>query len=186
MSLIKDRVDELFRQVLLQPNGQCENPITGGRFMKGETGEDSIAYQKRAAEKALLAQEWFAVYGPRNAPPLPVTARGWEGMRHEFGLNPLIGFYARSLVIRNWEVHDHPSFTNFARGLLAIDTGHWILPQRVGPSVLKRYPPCALAGMTPGAYWAPPDECEEFMAEYRRAVSQVAAGQESRIASPRG
>jgi hypothetical protein len=72
MSLIKDKVDALFRQVLLQPNGLCENPVTRGSFMKGESGEDSIAYQKRAAEEALLAQEWFAVYGPPNAPLLPL------------------------------------------------------------------------------------------------------------------
>jgi hypothetical protein len=169
MSLIKDKVDALFRRVLLQPNGQCENPVTGGRFMKGESGEDSIAYQKHAAEKALLAQEWFALHGPRYAPPLPVTAWGWEEMRRDFGVKTLIGFYARSLSIRNWEVHIHPSFEDFARGLMAIDTGLWDLQHRVGPDVLKRCPPRALTGMTPGAYWAPPKECEEFTAEYQHA-----------------
>jgi hypothetical protein len=172
MTLIKDKVDALFQQVLLQPNGQCENPVTGGWFLKGESGEDSIAHQKHAAEKALLAQEWFALHGPRYAPPLPVTAWGWEEMRRDFGLKPLIGFYARSLAIRNWEVHIHPSFEDFARGLLAIDTGLWVLQQRVGPALLKRYSPRALAGMTPGAYWAPPKECEEFLVEYRRARRQ--------------
>lgn len=169
MSLIKDKVDALFRQVLLQPNGLCENPVTRGSFMKGESGEDSIAYQKRAAEKALLAQEWFAFYGPPDAPPLPVTACGWEEMRHEFGLNTLVGSYARSLAIRSWEVHNHPSFEDFARGLMAIDTGLWDLQNRVGPDVLKRYPPRPLVGMTRGTYWAPGKECEGFWAEYRRA-----------------
>ena len=169
MRLIKDKVEAIFQDVLSQPDGQvCENPVTGGRFLKGETGEDSIAYQKRTAEKALLAQEWFAVHGPRNAPPLPVKAQDWEEMRHEFGLNTLIGFYARSLAIRNWDVHNHPSFEDFARGLMAIDTGFWALQQRVGPAVLKRYPPRALAGMTPGTFWAPPKECEEFWAEHER------------------
>jgi hypothetical protein len=68
------------------------NPVTGGRFLKGETGDDSIAYQKLAARKALLAQEWFALYGPRGAPPLPLTPSGTEDMRREWSLNCLIGF----------------------------------------------------------------------------------------------
>ena len=170
MRLIKDKVEAIFQDVLSQPDGQvCENPVTGGRFLKGETGEDSIAYQKRTAEKALLAQEWFAVHGPRNAPPLPVSAQAWEEMRSELGLNCLVGFFARSLAVRDWEVHNHPSFEDFARGLMAIDTGLWDLQNRAGPDLLKKYPPQPLVGMTPGTYWAPPKECEEFWAEYERA-----------------
>jgi len=169
MTLIKDKVDTLFQQVLSQPNGQCENPVTGGWFLKGESGKDSIPYQKRAAKKALLAQEWFAVHGPRNAPPLPVSAQAWEEMRSELGLNCLVGFFARSLAVRDWEVHNHPSFEDFARGLMAIDTGLWDLQNRAGPDLLKKYPPQPLVGMTPGTYWAPPKECEEFWAEYERA-----------------
>jgi hypothetical protein len=46
MTLIKDKIDALFLEVRLQPNGGCDNPITGGRFMKGESGEDSMPYQK--------------------------------------------------------------------------------------------------------------------------------------------
>ncbi|QIG96815.1 hypothetical protein [Bradyrhizobium sp. 6(2017)] len=158
MTLIKDKVDALFQDVPRRPNGRvCDNPVTGGRFVKGETGVDSIAYQRCAAEKALLAQEWFALYGPRGAPPLPLKAWEWEEMRHDFGLKILVGFYARSLSFRDWRMHNHPSFEDFARGLTAIDTGLWDLQRRVSqdPHLIKRYPPCPLAGMTPGAYWAP-------------------------------
>jgi hypothetical protein len=63
-------------------------------------------------------------------------------------------------------------FEDFARGLLAIDTGFWELQQRVGAAVLKIYSPCPLAGMTPSAYWAPPEECEAFWAEYKRNVAR--------------
>ena len=45
MTLIKDKIDELFQDVLSQPNGVCENPVTGGSFMKGVRGKDSIPYQ---------------------------------------------------------------------------------------------------------------------------------------------
>jgi len=86
MTLIMDKIDALFRDVLATPAGRlCVNPITYGSFVKGESGEDSIANQKRDAVRALLAQEWFAVYGPRNAPPLPVSAWGWEEMRRDLG-----------------------------------------------------------------------------------------------------
>lgn len=174
MTLIKDKVEALFKDVLSQPDGRvCENPVTAGQFLKGETGEDSIAYQKHDAEKALLAQERFALSGPRGAPPLPVTPFGWEEMRRDFGLNSLIGFFARSLAIRGWDVNSHPSFEDFARGLLAIDTGLWDLQNRVGPDVLKRYPPRPLVGMTPGTYWAPPKEGKEFWAEHERRERQA-------------
>ena len=168
--LIADQVDVLFRDVLSVPDGEvCENPITRGRF---ESGEDGIAYQKRHARKALWAREWFALYGPPAALPLPLAQCDWEDMRRSSGLNTLIGFYARSLSFRDWQVLKHPPFEDFACGLMAIpDTGFWDLQGRVGEDarVIKRYPPCPLAGMKPGAYWAPAEGYEEIKAEYRRA-----------------
>jgi hypothetical protein len=155
VTLIKDKLDALFQHVLLQPNGQCQNPVTGGWFLKGESGEDSIPYQKRAAEKALLAQEWFAVHGPRNAPPLPLIAWEWDKMRYGCtgGLETLVGLYARSLSFRDWRAHDHPSFEDFARGLMVFSD----IRTRAGqdPLVVKKYPPLALIGMTNGAFWEP-------------------------------
>ena len=120
MTLIKDKVDELFQDVLLEPDGRvCANPVTGGHFLKGETGEDSIAYQRHAAEGALLTQEWFGVYGPSDAPLLPLIPWDWDGMRYgSTGLKTLVGFYARSLSFRDWKVHNHPLFEDFARGLM--------------------------------------------------------------------
>jgi hypothetical protein len=156
MTLIKNKVDALFHKVLLQPDGQCENPVTGGRFMKGETGEDSIAYQKHTAEEALLAQEWFAVYGPPNAPLLPLLPGDWDRMRYggTVGLDVLIGFYARSLNFQGWKVHNHPTFEDFARGLMTFPD----IRSRAGqdPLVAERYPPRVLVGMHNGAFWEPP------------------------------
>src|ERR1700674_5261387 len=64
-----------------------------------EIGEDSIRHQKRAAEKALLAQEWFAVHGPSDAPLLPLIPWDWDRMRYggTGGLPILVGLYARSI-----------------------------------------------------------------------------------------
>ena len=157
MILIKDEVDALFQDVLSEPDGLvCENPVTGGRFLKGETGDDSIAYQKHEAAKALLAQEWFAVYGPRNAPLLPLLPCDWDRMRYGSagGLQTVIGFYARSLSFRDWEVHNHPTFEEFARGLMMFPD----IRARASedPLIVKRYPPRALVGMfSQGAFWEP-------------------------------
>jgi hypothetical protein len=168
MTLIKDKVDALFQQVLLQPNGQCENPITGGLFLKGETGEDSIPHQMRAAEKALLAQEWFAVHGPRNAPLLPLIPSDWDEMRYggTIGLPILVGSYARSLSFQDWKVHNHPTFEDFARGVMVFPD----IRDRAGqdPLVAKRYPPRALIGMHDGAFWEPPPT--EYRRERRRSL----------------
>jgi hypothetical protein len=163
MSLIKHKVDMLFVRVLLQPDGNvCENPVTEGRFVKGERGEDSIPHQKHLAEKALLAQEWFALYGPPNAPLLPLLPWEWDGMRYGStgGLETLIGFYARSLSFLDWEVHIHPSFEDFACGLMVFPFVRTRAAQ--DPLVAKRYPPRALVGMTHGACWEPP------IVDYRR------------------
>jgi hypothetical protein len=156
MTLIKNKVDALFQKVLLQPDGRVvDNPVTGGRFLKGESGEDSIAYQKRAAEEALLAQEWFAVYGPPNAPLLPLLPWDWDGMRYGStgGLPTLIGFYARSLSFQDWRVQNHPSFEDFARGVMVFPN----IRERAGqdPLVTTRYPPRSLVGMHDGAFWEP-------------------------------
>lgn len=159
MTLIKNKVDALFANVLLQPDGLCKNPVTGGWFMKGETGEDSIAHQKHEAEKSLLAQEWFTVYGPPNAPLLPLLPGDWDNMRYGGigGLPVLVGFYARSLSFQDWKVHEHPSFEDCACGLTMFPD----IRARAAedPQVLRKYPPRKLIGMyLHGAFWQPPTQ----------------------------
>ena len=41
--------------------------------------------------------------------------------------------------------------------------------ERSAEDLKRRFPPRRLAGMTPGAYWAPPKEYAETMESYRRA-----------------
>ena len=170
--LMTNQIDVLFRS-----SGEVwENPITGGRFVKDRSGEDSLAYQKRDARKALFAREYFALHGPPGAPPLPLTQNDWDDMRRNSGLTVLVGFFARSLNFRDWQVYKHPPFEDFARGLMAIpDTGLWDLRGRLGqePRVIKKYSPCPLPGMTPGLYWAPPKEYEQIMAEYAARAGKV-------------
>jgi hypothetical protein len=58
---------------------------------------------------------------------------------------------------------------------MAVDRGLRDLEQDA--QLKKRFPPRPLAGMTPGAYWAPPKEHEELQrqeAEHRRRVARTA------------
>ena len=170
-NLLEKEVDRLFAEIEAKRGESCRNPIIGGGFI---WGVDPIAPQKDEACRALLAREWFAVNGPTGAPPLPLSDEEIEDYRKARGLRGVIGFYARSLSRetdgrQSFEVNNHPSFDEFARGLMAmaVDGGLWGLEKDA--HLIMRFPPKLLAGMTPGAYWAPPKEYEATMASYRRA-----------------
>jgi hypothetical protein len=166
-SLIEKEVDRLFSDVIAEPGEICTLPITGAAIV---WGVDPIAPQKEYAIIALLAREWFAVNGPPDAPPLPLY--DFDSYRGARGLKGVVGFYARSLSRQgygrqSYDVRNHPSFYDFACGLMAINTGLWGIEK--DENLKKRFPPRPLAGMTPGAYWAPPKEYEQIMASYRRS-----------------
>jgi hypothetical protein len=167
-SLIDREVDRLFSKIVA-PHGQCgNNPITGDGFV---WGLDPIATQKKEAAVALLAHEWFAVNGPPDAPALPLTSIDVEDYRTARGLKGIVGFYARSLSRdgydrQAYDVCNHPSFNDFACGLMAINTGDWGIEK--DEDLKKRFPPRPLEGMTPSAYWAPPEEYAEYIANYER------------------
>lgn len=163
-SPIEKSVDRLFLEIKVKRGELCRNPVTDGGFV---WGIDPVVTQKKEAVAALRAREWFAVNGPRDAPPLPISHNDVETYRNARGLAGVVGFYARSLYRQNYDVRKHPSFDDFARGLMATNTGLWGIDK--DDNLKRRFPPRPLAGMTPGAYWAPPKEYEETMASYRRA-----------------
>jgi hypothetical protein len=165
-SPIEELVDQMFNKIkgTAKRGDLCHNPVTGGCFV---WGLDPIAPQKTIAVAALRAREWFAAEGgPLGAPPLPLSNDEIEDYQHAQGLKRVIGFYADSLDDQDFDYRKHPSFEDFARGLMAINTGLWRIEK--DPQLRMRFPPRPLAGMTPSAYWAPPKEYKEIMASYRR------------------
>jgi hypothetical protein len=166
-SLIEKEVDRQFSEIEAEHGEICDLPITGASIV---WGVDPIAPEKEYAMVALLAREWFAVNGPPDAPPLPLY--NFDSYRGARGLKGVVGFYARSLSRQGYgrqsfDVCNHPSFDDFARGLMAINTGLWRTEK--DENLKKRFPPRLLEGMTPSAFWAPPEEYAELMASYRRA-----------------
>jgi hypothetical protein len=150
-SPIEELVDRLFDEY--DPRGGDEIPVLGGL----NWGGGSIRPLKKSAVAMLRAKEWFAVEGgPSDAPPLPL-ADEIENYRQAGGLKRVIGFYARSLEIQDFDYRKHPSFHDFARGLmaLAMEGGVWDLEKDT--SLIHRFPPLPLPGMiAAGSYWEPP------------------------------
>jgi hypothetical protein len=166
-SPIEEIVDRLFSEIKARRGESCDNPVTGGGFV---WGLDPIATQKKEAVARHRAREWFAQNGPPDAPPLPLSHADVEDYRNARGLKGVVGFYARSLSRQDYNVQKHhPSFDDFARGLmaLAVANGLWNLEKDV--TLIRRFPPRPLQGMTPSAFWAPPKEYEQIMASIRRA-----------------
>jgi len=157
-SLIEKEVDRRFSEVTAERGETCSLPITDAGIV---WGVDPIAPQKEYAMVALLAREWFAVNGPPDAPPLPLY--DFDSYRGARGLKGVVGFSSRSLSRKYYDVRKHPSFDDFARGLMAINTGLWRIEK--DENLKRRFPPRPLAGMTPSAFWAPPEEYAELVAQ---------------------
>jgi hypothetical protein len=116
MSSIKKHVDRLFREVFMEHDTLCQNPVTGAWFDKEL---DPLTTQKRAACRALLAREWLLLNGPRSAPPLPLHADEVADMKRGQGFRHMFGYYAQSVCCLDYAVEKHPSFDDYASGVMA-------------------------------------------------------------------
>jgi len=154
-SLVEQEVDRRFGEIDAKRGDICRLPITDAGVV---WGVDPIAPEKEYAIAALLAREWFAVNSRFDAPPLPLY--DFDSYRGARGLKGVVGFYARSLARQNFDVRKHPSFDDFARGLMAINTGLWGIEK--DENLRRRFPPRPLTGMTRSAFWAPPEEYAEL------------------------
>jgi hypothetical protein len=142
-------VDQLFENVAPQRGGQlCTNPVLGGDWL---VGVDPISEQKKQAHRALLAREWFAVYGPTDAPPLPLSGIAQEALRYRDPLGHLVAEFARSLEANKWDFQGHPTFDDFACGALA--SGYSPDFTRKNAQLREKYPPRRLCGLGPGQIW---------------------------------
>ena len=140
-------VEQLFKRLPRSQGSVCENPVTGTRFVRGV---DRIKPQKIAAQRALLAREWFAMNAPADAPALPLSYEQREALKHG-GLDHIVAWFARSLETSNYDVDLHPSFDDYARGVLASEYAPDFIKH--DPILLHRFPPHALDQLGPGLIW---------------------------------
>jgi hypothetical protein len=168
---IERQVDELFAKARRHYGECCTNPVTGASYVQGM---DRIKPQKEAARRALFNREWFAINGPADAQPLPISQIEWEDARRQGDLlHYILGLYARSLD--GMDAREHPPFTDYVSGVLweaeRVNGIIGVLPNFADKAELKkRFPPRKLAGIGPGFCWYSPKAYAEVMPSYRRSV----------------
>src|SRR4051812_18939763 len=150
ISIMRARVDRLFENAPDRHEVYRRNPVDGGQFV---SGLDPIEPQKRRAERALLAGEWVCSIAPGGV-ELPLGYREREDMKcGGSGVERIVAWFARSLNENGYDVERHPSFNDYARGVLA---SAYAPPFITGaPGLLTRYPPRPLVGLGPGLIWNP-------------------------------
>jgi hypothetical protein len=163
--MIKNEVDRLFNAL---PAGSCQNPVTGAWFVKGL---DPLATQKRVACAALMAREWFAREGLPELQPLPINCDDIMRMKGGGGVRHMFGYYAQSVCCFGYAVEEHPSFDDYARGVMASSGIPWFFEQ--DEELRKRFPPRPLSGLNRSTLnWKPPKGHEQTIAHHRRSEAR--------------
>ena len=162
-------VERMFGEISAKRGDLCTNPVTGGEFV---FGFDPIRLQKKIAYHALLAREDFALNGPADAPRLPLEH--WECEQVRWSGRPLDYFTAQyaKCVVALYNVKAHPSFDEYARGVL---WEHDNVPESEVPftseqlvEMKRRFPPRKLEGLKCFC-WLPPRR-QKQPRETRRAA----------------
>jgi hypothetical protein len=168
-TLIRREVERLFAEISSKRGDLVPNPVTGGEFVYGF---DPIRVQKKIAYHALRAREDFAVNGPADAPQLPLEHCECERVRWSGKpLDYLTGQYARS-VVPLYNVKAHPSFEDYARGVLwehdnVAGSAIPFTPEQLA-EMKSRFPPRKLEGLNCFS-WLPPKR-QNRSKERRRAA----------------
>jgi hypothetical protein len=167
---IKEYVDRLFAADRKAHYRQWASiPIIRGGYIPGE---DNVRPLKKMARKALEAREWFKLNGPADLQPLPLNDIEREDLIWR-GVDRILAKYARSLETRKYNTLEHPSFVDYACGVMASEHARDFM--RDDNSAKERFKPRPLAGLGPGLYWYPPKEHARIMASHNRSLAREAA-----------
>jgi hypothetical protein len=154
-------VDHVFNNAPDRHETIRQNPFTGGDW---DPDLDPIEPQKEEAVRAVLARRWHAKYGPpdRDLQPLPLGYNEREALKG--GRAPhILAWYARSLDGFDYNVVDHPSFKDYAAGVMASEIAPSFITE--DPELQHRFPPRPLPGLRPGLMWLPPEKGDHRMPE---------------------
>jgi hypothetical protein len=122
--------------------------------------------------RALRARKLFALNGPPDAPPLPLGYNEREDLKVG-GQNHVIAYFACSLACRDYSAEDHPSFEDYACGLMASEYApHFI---KKDEELQRRFPPRPLTGLGPALVWEPPALHAKTMASWQRSHARFLA-----------
>jgi hypothetical protein len=133
------------------------------------SGVDMMTTEKRLWHRAEQAREWFALNGPPDAPPLPLDYGEREQLK-QGGLPHILAWYARSLSRQDYDVEKHPSFEDYACGIMASEHAPYFI--KSDDAMRKRFTPRQLKGLGPGLLWQPPKQYAKTMEMYRRSMAR--------------
>lgn len=178
-SLIDREVERLFNELHARYGDYCENPVTGGAYVHGK---DPIAPQKKEARRALLAREYFALYGPADLQPLPLSDHELYDWRYGPGLlSYYFHYFARSLANQRFDFKEHPSVADYISGLLWEEVASCNGDISAHPDyrelvkLQKRFRPRKLAGLASfDRCWYPPKLHAKRMAKYQQRLLREA------------
>jgi hypothetical protein len=109
-------------------------------------------FQSPRSPRAKRAREWFAKNGPPDLQPLPLGYAEREHIK-DFMARHILAWYARSLADLNYDFAKHPTFYDYACGVMASPVTHALI--RDNPELQRRFPPRPLPGLDPHLYWKP-------------------------------
>ena len=116
--------------------------------------QETPAKQRQFERQALAAREWFKQHGPPDAPVFPIGYAEREELKMG-GLPHIVAWYARSLAARKYNFEEHPSFDEYASGVMASEK-HAPGFIRDNKEMRRRFPPRPLVWLESGLYWCPP------------------------------
>jgi hypothetical protein len=131
---------------------------------------DQEIFEKGLWGRAEQARDWFKVNGPPDAPPLPLDYAERERLKVG-GFLHIVAWYARSLAMQDFDVTKHPSFDDYARGVMASEHAPYFIKD--DEAMRKRFPPRELKGLGPALHWRPPKQHAEAMEGYRRSIARA-------------
>jgi hypothetical protein len=130
------------------------------------SGVDLLTQEKRLGRRALSTRKWFAENGPADAPRLPIWYDEREALKHG-GIDHLVAWYGCSVACQDFNIEQHPSFHDYACGLMASDFTPYFIKE--DEELRKRFPPRPLNGLGPALDWEPPVQHAQTMSSYRRS-----------------
>jgi hypothetical protein len=134
------------------PDDIEDNPVAGwADFANCSNSTKLVA----AATRAVLARRWHAVNGPQDADlqPLPLGCLEMEDAKLQSEAGRMLAWYSRSLAHNDYDIQRHPSFYEYACGILALGIGAPAPLEELG----HRFPPRLLPGLDKSTVdWDPP------------------------------
>jgi hypothetical protein len=117
--------------------------------------------------------------GPQDAQPLPISSQEIEDRKYAWdseqpSLSYIVSCFAYSLRVHKHDFNSHPSFEDFACGVMASETAPDFV--REDKVLRKRYQPHRLRDLVAGDCWSPPNRQAYLSKRRTRQVNRCRKG----------